>query len=83
MVPGKHEGGRGGTIYCAILFVKPIQEGERKEVFRANNRLDLCIIPELTNQILAKVKKGSARRRRMVTATGAKKKKASLEEPRL
>jgi len=47
--------GRKWTIYCAILCVGKIQAGEIKKVFRANNRIDLCTIPELTNEYLVKV----------------------------
>jgi len=39
-MPGTQEGGRGGTVHCAILFVGKIQGGEIKQVFRANNRID-------------------------------------------
>jgi len=40
MVPGTQEGGRGGTIHCAILFVGKIQGSEIKKVFRGKNRTD-------------------------------------------
>jgi len=38
--------------------VGKIQVGNIKEVFRGNNRIDYCIIPELSNESLAKVKTG-------------------------
>ena len=38
-----YESGVGdGTIHCAILCVTKIQEGEVKEAFQANNRIDWC-----------------------------------------
>jgi len=40
MVPGTQEGGRGGTIHCAILFVGQIQGGEIKKMLRGNHRSD-------------------------------------------
>jgi len=44
-------GGSRGAIHCAILFVGKIQGGEIK-VFRANNRIDYGMIPELKTNLL-------------------------------
>jgi len=56
MVPGAQEGGREEGIHCAILCVGNIQGGRQiEEVFHANNRIDLCTIPELTHEYLVKI----------------------------
>jgi len=58
MVPCTQERSRGETIYCARLFVGEIQVGEINKVFRANNRIGSCTIPEYTNESLVKAKWG-------------------------
>jgi len=52
------QGGRGGTIYCAILIAKYNEGGGGaiKEVMHATNSIDQCTIPELKNEYIVKAK---------------------------
>jgi len=49
------QGGRGETIYCAILIAKYNGGGVAiKEVLNAKNSIDSCLILESTNEYLVK-----------------------------